>query len=219
MKMTGKLKFNQYVPLMQELLASPVFLKFKRFKETFVRSVENNVVYLNNEDNLVGIVTIDCNNCEHPLRDYDIIGKFLSDEIDNPTKLSDFKKRIEDDEFCLLLPVYMYNHGDVMVSTSPFECQFDSGVLGYWVFTQQELDEHFKGNREEANKYVKHRIEEYSEYLQGNVYTLHTFDQETFQYEDSVSGIYNIKKDFSTSFSEQFGGNWEKETINIIWVI
>lgn len=37
----------------------------------------------------------------------------------------------------VILPVYMYDHGDLAFSTSPFTCPWDSGQVGF-IFTTRE---------------------------------------------------------------------------------
>ena len=43
----------------------------------------------------------------------------------------ELEKQIKEDHGeCVILPIYMYDHSGITVSTSPFSCPWDSGRLG-----------------------------------------------------------------------------------------
>jgi hypothetical protein len=39
----------------------------------------------------------------------------------------------------LRVPVYLYEHGGMALSTEPFSCPWDSGQVGIWIFTSEDL--------------------------------------------------------------------------------
>lgn len=39
----------------------------------------------------------------------------------------------------VILPVYMYDHGDLAFSTSPFACRWDSGQVGFIFATREDI--------------------------------------------------------------------------------
>lgn len=42
-------------------------------------------------------------------------------------------------EGSLTIPIFIYDHGDFVLSVEPFVCPWDSGQVGVWVFTPEEL--------------------------------------------------------------------------------
>ena len=92
----------------------------------------------------------------------------LSDD-DNWTKEELIEHVAKED--VLSLPVYMYEHSQVALSTEPFSCSWDSGQVGY-IFVSYEdiIKEYGKLDIERATKVLEYEIEEYSQYINGEVY-------------------------------------------------
>ena len=89
----------------------------------------------------------------------------LSDD-DNWTKEELIEHVAKED--VLSLPVYMYEHSQVALSTEPFSCSWDSGQVGY-IFVSYEdiIKEYGKLDIERATKVLEYEIEEYSQYILG----------------------------------------------------
>lgn len=83
-------------------------------------------------------------------------------------------KRKED--IAIILPVYMYDHSGLTISTTPFSCPWDSGQIGYVFVTKENIRKWFDVKRitktilEMAQKDFKLEIEMYDNYLKGEVY-------------------------------------------------
>jgi hypothetical protein len=71
----------------------------------------------------------------------------------------------------LTLPVYMYEHSGIELSTAPFSCIWDSGQLGI-IFTTVENAKHHWGEhpRETYLEYLGGEVETFSKYLEGEIY-------------------------------------------------
>ena len=102
-------------------------------------------------------------------RNYD-----LGDKISFKTP-EEVMEHIEETK-ALSLPVYLYDHGGLSVSTGSFNCQWDSGQLGV-IFVEREriLKEYSvkkvsKQLKERILGYLKNEVEELNQYLQGDVY-------------------------------------------------
>ena len=75
-------------------------------------------------------------------------------------------------------PLYMYDHGGVVLSLSPFSCPWDSGQIGFVAMTKDHVKEFFgdsmpwrlKDRREKVVKFVEETLAEYTAYLNGEVY-------------------------------------------------
>lgn len=81
-----------------------------------------------------------------------------------------------EDPNVVVLPVYMYEHGNIAISTSSFGCPWDSGQVGYiYAHTDKILKEYGrKRMSDKLRKTVIHilsaEIDEYSKFLSGEVY-------------------------------------------------
>lgn len=76
------------------------------------------------------------------------------------------------DEDCLVLPVYLYDHSGIVISTAPFSCRFDSGQVGHIHTTPEIISDTYGSNSPEARASARERLIEeisiYNDYLQGN---------------------------------------------------
>lgn len=85
--------------------------------------------------------------------------------------------------YAVILPIYMYDHGGVTISTSPFSCRWDSGQVGYIAVKKKKLYEEYGVKRltkkiiDIAEGVLKAEIEEYDNYLQGNVYGFISYEE------------------------------------------
>jgi len=70
----------------------------------------------------------------------------------------------------LYLPIYLYEHSGVTISTSSFRDPWDSGQVGWVYMEATTLDTEFGGDRTRAEGYLKSEVEEYDTYLRGEVY-------------------------------------------------
>ena len=58
------------------------------------------------------------------------------------------------------LPVYMYEHGGIALSTRPFNCRWDSGQVG-WIWSKDP---------EAAEEILEAEVKEFSDWISGRVY-------------------------------------------------
>jgi len=72
------------------------------------------------------------------------------------------------------LAIYAYVHSGVALSTSPFNCRFDSGQCGFITMTKEKIISEYgddsEASREKARGYMKGEIENWNTYLSGNIY-------------------------------------------------
>jgi hypothetical protein len=103
----------------------------------------------------------------------------------------------------VIKPLYLYDHGGITISTSPFSCQWDSGQVG-WVFTTREGTETIWGSKcqmlNKKGKYVRvtkevlernldNEVKMYDNYLTGDVWKYVIKDEEGNTV-DSCGGWY-----------------------------
>lgn len=115
----------------------------------------------------------------------------------------------------VVLPVYIYQHGGVTISTEPFNDRFDSGRAGMiWVSKTSALHE---WNAEELTDEIKAKLIErltaevavYDDYLTGAVYGAIVYEngEET----DSLWCIYETgNREFEGCRAFAFGDKWKE---------
>lgn len=71
----------------------------------------------------------------------------------------------------VILPLYLYDHSGITISTSPFSCRWDSGKVGF-IFIDAETGRKNWGRnwRKKAEAMLEAEVEEYDQYLTGEVY-------------------------------------------------
>jgi len=114
--------------------------------------------------------------CYNPRKDYSSLGTLIAfhsrydlSDNDNWTKEELIEHVAKED--VLSLPVYMYEHSQVSLSTEPFSCSWDSGQVGYIFVSHAEIiDCYGKLDLDTAKKCLETEIDEYGLYLNGEVY-------------------------------------------------
>ena len=68
-----------------------------------------------------------------------------------------------------VLNLYLYDHGDLSMSTTPFSDRWDSGQVGFiHMLKAVQIKEGFTD--EQALEYLKEEVETYNQYLSGEIY-------------------------------------------------
>ncbi|CCC86343.1 hypothetical protein PPM_p0193 (plasmid) [Paenibacillus polymyxa M1] len=95
----------------------------------------------------------------------------------------------------VILPVYLYDHGSLTISTTPFQCPWDSGQIGWIYVSNKKIREEYnvkrvsKKLRFQVLSHLQLEVEIYDHYLRGDVYSfiLKDLDGEII---DSGDGFY-----------------------------
>lgn len=126
----------------------------------------------------------------HPRRDFDNLGTLYTahrryqpeKNFDAHFNISDvFNNRIGEfkDSFLkkyVALPVYLYDHGGLTVSTTPFSCPWDSGFFGIIAISLDKIRKEFgwklitAKRREKIEEYLRGEIRTLDQYYTGEVY-------------------------------------------------
>lgn len=137
---------------------------------------------------------------ENP-REWDNFGKMicfhnrynLGDKHD--FDIEEFKEFIEKNDKIIALPLYLYDHSGITISTSPFSCQWDSGQVGYIYATYAEIKKEYgcknitKEIKDKVLGLLKSEVETYDKYLTGEVYGYQIIDN-SGEVTDSCYGYY-----------------------------
>lgn len=68
------------------------------------------------------------------------------------------------------LPLYLYDHSGITMSTSRFSCGWDSGCVGVIVCDEETIQREFAGDRDKALKALEAEVAVYDQYLTGDVW-------------------------------------------------
>lgn len=103
----------------------------------------------------------------------------------------------KDNGTCVFLPVYMYEHGNIALSTSrkyPFDCQWDAGRLGFIFVSKKDIRKEYgkagKVEIEKAKTIMMNEVEIYSKYVSGECY-LFSVEDENEENLESRGGFYD----------------------------
>lgn len=76
-----------------------------------------------------------------------------------------------------ILPVYMYDHSGITLSTGPFSCPWDSGRVGF-IYVTKETCKQQGVTFNNAESILKNEIKELDAYLTGDVYSYTIWETE-----------------------------------------
>ena len=79
------------------------------------------------------------------------------------------------EEYGAVLPLYLYDHSGITMSTYPFSCQWDSGQVGYaalsrWGYRLSVNKGKF--DKSNAEDIIRSEVNAYDEYLKGESYSI-----------------------------------------------
>lgn len=142
---------------------------------------------------------------------------YKSDNFDGWIEL---KEQIESDYKVLAIkPLYMYDHSGITIRTYPFDCQWDSGQIG-WVFITLEQLKLMYGENEsfKLNEIINGEVKTYDQYITGEVYRYEVYEIETCSLGcehrnliESCGGYYG--EDECRSEGESMLEHFEKELV------
>ena len=106
---------------------------------------------------------------------------------------------IKKENSVMIAKVYAYSHSGLTISLTPFDCRWDSGVLGFIIITKQDLREEYKWKlitqkrldsvMENITNVMNSEIEILDLYVRGEIYEF-TIQDENGDTEDSCGGFY-----------------------------
>ena len=103
----------------------------------------------------------------------------------------------EDMEVVVELPIYLYDHSGLAISSQPFSCPWDSGRLGIIYVTKERFLREYSTDtpehRAQALACLQQELDTYNEFLSGQVYTV-LIETEEGVLLDSLSGIFGLEQ-------------------------
>ena len=108
---------------------------------------------------------------------------------------------IKDHNPVVIERLYLYDHSGITISTSPFSCPWDSGVVGFVFVSRKNALDNWSFGKHTNNRYIRARVQkyidasvkEYDQYLRGDVYGYKIIDNKTDEELDSCWGYFGEK--------------------------
>jgi len=82
----------------------------------------------------------------------------------------------KDHQLAVIIPIYMYDHSGITISTTPFSCPWDSGQIGFIFVSKEYALKEYGGSKitkklkEKLTQHLIGEVETYDQYLTGDVY-------------------------------------------------
>jgi hypothetical protein len=90
---------------------------------------------------------------------------------------SEQRRVIEKQEnVCVILPLYLYDHSGITMNTTGFSCGWDSGQVGWIIVSKEKVRKEYGVKRitkevtDKVTKVLKAEVKVYDQYLTGEVY-------------------------------------------------
>jgi len=104
-------------------------------------------------------------------------------EFDNYDSWAELKEQIElDYKVKAIKPLYLFDHSGITISTSPFNCNWDSGQIG-WIIVDEDNIDKICGkddySEDDYESFINGEVETYDNYLRGEVYGYKLYEIET----------------------------------------
>jgi len=111
------------------------------------------------------------------------------------------KDIVKQENAVIILPLYLYDHSGITISTTPFSCRWDSGQVGFVYMTRESIKNDFGIKRltkkalAKIQEIIKSEVKVYDDYLTGNVYSYDIYLNDNVI--DSCSGYFGYEPDES----------------------
>jgi len=118
------------------------------------------------------------------------------------------------------VPIYLYSHSGMTISTSPFSCQWDSGCCGFAVVTKADIRKMQGIKRvtqkhiDDAARYLEGEVETLDQEMRGDVYGF-TIEGDDELQEDSCGGFYG--SDLSTNGMSDYLDQEQIDALTKAW--
>jgi hypothetical protein len=103
---------------------------------------------------------------------------------ENFSRWDEFKAQLEKDyDIRVILPLYMYEHGGITISTTPFSCPWDSGQIGFVFATAEGIRDNFGVKRitkdilKRTERLLADEVSLYDAFLIGDMYNVCMYDE------------------------------------------
>lgn len=148
----------------------------------------------------------------------DLLNIDMEEYVSKYQKASDALKDVS----AVVLPLYLYDHSGITMSTTPFSCPWDSGQVGFIYITYEKLSKEFQienagkdwkpddDQRKKCIELLKCEVSTYDDYLTGNVWICEmqraVEGDEGWETVEAVGGFIGNPDDCLRQFKEEYDG-------------
>ena len=132
--------------------------------------------------------------CFHPRY---ILGDKHDYKISDFDNWDDMKRKLsKEHNVGVILPLYLYDHSGITISTSPFGCQWDSMRVGYILVSKETIRKEYsitrvtKGITQKVTEVLQGEVKTFDQYLTGEVWEYCITDEDGERVE-GCSGYYD----------------------------
>ncbi len=118
-------------------------------------------------------------------------------------RVNDLIEKVLDKHY-IMLPVYLYDHSGIAISTSPFSCPWDSGQVGFIYVSYADIRKEYsckkvtKAIRRKVIETLEAEAKTYDSYLRGEVYGFQVLDEDG----DAIDSCYGFYGDLDYCLQE-----------------
>jgi hypothetical protein len=86
---------------------------------------------------------------------------------------------------CVILPLYLYDHSGITMKTSRFSCGWDSGQVGFIFVSKETVREEYRVKRinqkliDKVTEVLEGEVKTYDQYLTGDIYGYKIYELKT----------------------------------------
>lgn len=131
--------------------------------------------------------------CFHKRYDLGDSHNYSSDDYSSWEQME--KAIIKEENVAVILPLHLYDHSGVTISTSPFNNRWDSGQVGFILVSKKTALAEFGGKivtaklKQKLERILKGEVETYSKFLEGDIYGFQIVDEDD-NHIDSCYGFF-----------------------------
>jgi len=119
---------------------------------------------------------------------------------------------LRENDTIIILPLFLYDHSGITMSTGSFSCRFDSGQVG-WIYASKaeivkEYGDASKESFDRAKALLQSEVETYDLYLTGECYGYETYEGESEV--DNCGGYLGEYKGFIEDIRGELGDDWSE---------
>ncbi len=82
--------------------------------------------------------------------------------------------KFKNEDIGIAVPLYLYDHSGMTMSTKPFGCKFDSGQVGIYFMTKEFIisvwNDYTDKTKDVASLYINNQVKMYDLYIRGEAY-------------------------------------------------
>jgi hypothetical protein len=148
-----------------------LYSKINDMKKFELEVVQDTNPYSPREDDNFGTMV-----CFHKRYELGDKTDYRSEDYDSWDELE--KGIIENEGEVIILPLYLYDHSGITISTSPFGCNWDSGRIGFIFMSKHKIKKE-EIDETKVEQYLIDEVKVYDQYLTGDVWGYNVYEVST----------------------------------------